>query len=46
VNQLPGIVKDRIDRIKLLRTANNIEIGDDGEGKKNLKSELLRRIQE
>ena len=45
VNELPGMVKEKIDRIKLLKSTN-IEITNDDEGKQNLKSELLRRIQE
>ncbi len=45
VNQLPGMVKDNINRVKLLQKTA-IEISDDEDGKQNLKSELLRRIQE
>ncbi len=45
VNQLPWMVKDKIDRIKLLKSTS-VEISDDEEGRQNLKSELLRRIQE
>jgi hypothetical protein len=39
------MVKDKIDRIKLLKSTS-VEISDDEEGRQNLKSELLRRIQE
>ncbi len=45
VNQLPGMVKDKIDRIKLLKSTS-IEISNDEEGRQDLKSELLRRIEE
>jgi hypothetical protein len=39
------MVKDKIDRIKLLKSTS-IEISNDEEGRQDLKSELLRRIEE
>ena len=39
------MVKDNINRVKLLQKTA-IEISDDEDGKQDLKSELLRRIQE
>ena len=45
VNEIPWIVWDKIDRIKLLRW-NVVNVSDDEEGKTTLKSELLNRIRE
>lgn len=46
VNQLPWMVKDKIDRIKLLKWMYSIEVSGDEEGKHSLKSELLSKLQE
>ena len=45
VNQLPGIVWDKINRVSLLGW-ETMEISDDEEGKKTLKSAILKKIEE
>ena len=45
IQQLPGIVWDKINRIKLLNRSN-IEISNDETGRKELKNVLLKKIEE
>ena len=45
-NKLPWIVWDKIDRVKLLQSANALEVGNDEEWKSTLKNALYQKIKE
>ena len=44
VNQLPWIVENKIERVKLLRWNGSIEVSDDEDGRSSLKNALLQSI--